>query len=286
LTFSVTCLILRVNFISLFYMADTLLKFRHYDSLRCPVEQVIGIWKFDRKPYVHSHSRSTPGHLLHLILSGSYKIITEGREHSVRAGDVVYYYGSEPVEGIGDASHVTFYSVGFICPAMSPLPSDKRVFSSSGALQRAFDCLYEYSIFPESEKKTFGIYSALFEILVQISRIRLNISEGESSGLWWGLERKLREKGIFRPSIDELCEMSGKGRSAIVRACRKATGTSPMKWIQGIRMSEAHGLLQFSNLNITKIAQRLGYPRIHEFSREFSRHFGKAPRFFQKKHFS
>ena len=42
------------------------------------------------------------------------------------------------------------------------------------------------------------------------------------------------------------------------------------------------GLLRFSPLAIGDIATRLGYPRIHEFSREFTRETGKSPSVFRR----
>jgi AraC-like DNA-binding protein len=50
-----------------------------------------------------------------------------------------------------------------------------------------------------------------------------------------------------------------------------------MRRIQTVRMEEARGLLLFSTLNVTQVAEYLGYPRLHEFSREFSQYFGAPP---------
>ena len=75
--------------------------------------------------------------------------------------------------------------------------------------------------------------------------------------------------------------MGSTSRSSIVRLCRQATGMSPMKRIQQIRMEEAKGLLLSSSLNITEIAQYLGYIRMHEFSREFTLYFGTSPKQFR-----
>ncbi|MHC4874825.1 MAG: helix-turn-helix domain-containing protein [Planctomycetota bacterium] len=51
-----------------------------------------------------------------------------------------------------------------------------------------------------------------------------------------------------------------------------------MQRLRSLRMSEARGLLIYSSLNITQIAQYLDYPRVHEFSREFKKYFGVSPR--------
>ena len=42
-------------------------------------------------------------------------------------------------------------------------------------------------------------------------------------------------------------------------------------------MSEAKKLLRYSGMNVSEIAAYLGYPRVHEFSREFSKNSGSSP---------
>ena len=57
---------------------------------------------------------------------------------------------------------------------------------------------------------------------------------------------------------------------------------SPGKRVQKLRMDEAQGLLALSSLSITEIATYLGYPRVHEFSREYALYFGCPPSHFRR----
>jgi AraC-like DNA-binding protein len=50
-----------------------------------------------------------------------------------------------------------------------------------------------------------------------------------------------------------------------------------MRPLQQITMNEARDLLTFSGLNVSATASYLDYPRINEFSREFSKYFGYPP---------
>jgi transcriptional regulator GlxA family with amidase domain len=50
-----------------------------------------------------------------------------------------------------------------------------------------------------------------------------------------------------------------------------------MKRVKQIRLSMAWGLVMFSDLKMTDIAQRVGYGRLHEFSRDYRRQFGRSP---------
>ena len=87
-------------------------------------------------------------------------------------------------------------------------------------------------------------------------------------------------KGELLPiaqTLKELCKIAGYSKSTIIRSCKKVTGGTPMQRIQKLRMEEAKGLLSIAQLNVSQVADYLGYPRIHEFSREFSKYFGKPP---------
>ena len=58
-------------------------------SVQCPVEAISGVWRFERSADFKSRCKSTPGHLLHLILSGGYLLKANGREYPVKEGDVI-----------------------------------------------------------------------------------------------------------------------------------------------------------------------------------------------------
>jgi AraC-like DNA-binding protein len=244
-----------------------------------PVEGITGVWRFSREPGGHHRARSLPGHLLHLVLEGSYRLRTNGREYDIKPRDVIYYHETEEVEWLGNAGRVTFYSVGFLASALEPLPAERRVFPSSKPIRAAFDRLHAAALLPRDARRTLGIYAALLAVLAEIDWWPRPAPEAAAEGadLWWRLERLLREKRRFRSTIDELAAEAGCSRASVVRACRAATGASPMRRLRDVRMAEARGLLGFSTLNVGQVAAYLGYPRIHEFSREFLGCCGHPP---------
>jgi transcriptional regulator GlxA family with amidase domain len=63
----------------------------------------------------------------------------------------------------------------------------------------------------------------------------------------------------------------------VAGACRYAVGLPPLKRIKQIRFSLARGLLQRSALSVKEIAAETGYPRVHEFLRDYRKHFGHPP---------
>jgi transcriptional regulator GlxA family with amidase domain len=50
-----------------------------------------------------------------------------------------------------------------------------------------------------------------------------------------------------------------------------------MKRLKQIRLSLARGLVLYSDLNMTEIALRVGYGRVHEFSRDYRKAYGRPP---------
>ncbi len=216
---------------------------------------------------------------MHLVLTGSYKLRTNEREYLIRSGDVIYYHETEEVEWLGNVEEVTFYSVSFLAPELPPLPAEARVFASTPAIRQAFDRLYSASLLPRGLIRALRLHGHLTELILQVDAWRTVAANRRALGgeSWWEIEALVRERKLFRPTLDELCSLTHRSRASVVRACRAATGTSPMKRVREIRMAEARGLLRFSHLNVSQVASYLGYPRVHEFSREFSRHFGTPP---------
>jgi AraC-like DNA-binding protein len=54
-------------------------------------------------------------------------------------------------------------------------------------------------------------------------------------------------------------------------------GTSPIEYWISLKMTEAKRLIRNGELNITQIAEHLGYNSIHHFSRMFKRFTGVSP---------
>ncbi len=242
-----------------------------------PIESITGIWKFTRPANHRIHTRSLPEHLLQLVLKGSYEVRTNNRNYIVHQGDLIYYYASEDVHWLGNADPVEFYSVGFSSKAIRPFPLESRVFSSNKTIRNHFSALYQASI-NQTDNTPLAIHAHLAQILLEIYEKSIHTkSQNRSFAQWWNLERLLRQQQIFRPDLNQMAELSKTSRASLVRLCRKATGMSPMKRIQTIRMEEAKALLAFSSLNITEISQYLNYTRVHEFSREFGNYYAMTP---------
>ena len=133
-----------------------------------PVEEITGIWLFQNPPRRHCRCRSLPGHLLHLVLEGTYRLRVNERDYPIQPGDIIYYYESEEVETIGGAEPVSFYSVGFLAATLEPLSADSRVFPASPETRALFQQLYEGSLHLSRIDRQLRCHSALLGVLASI----------------------------------------------------------------------------------------------------------------------
>ncbi|OWW24359.1 hypothetical protein B4Q04_16075 [Zobellia sp. OII3] len=247
-------------------------------NITCPVSNIMGMWEFTRPPFFKYLCYSLSGHLLHLVTKGSYTVKINGIKYNVSEGDVIYYYESEEVETIGNKEEVIFYSISYQAPSLLPLPVNKRVFHADIELKKLFDQLFMGLSSEDKINKRFIVYSSLLTILSEIGGGQLDYRNKEDENeLWWAIERRIRKNKTFRPSLSSLSKIAGYSRATLIRSCKRATGLTPINRIRSIRMEEAKSLLSFANMNVTQVSEYLGYNRVHEFSREFSKYFNTPP---------
>ena len=79
------------------------------------------------------------------------------------------------------------------------------------------------------------------------------------------------------PSLSTLCECFCIGRTYLCQVFRAVTGDSPIDYWISLKIREAKRLIREGNMNITQIAEALGYSSIHHFSRMFKRVTGLSP---------
>lgn len=78
-------------------------------------------------------------------------------------------------------------------------------------------------------------------------------------------------------SLDNLALVAGFEKNYFLRKFKKYTGVTPMAFILNKRIEKAKGLLRFSDMSITQIADALGFKSIHYFSNAFYKATGLRP---------
>ena len=78
--------------------------------------------------------------------------------------------------------------------------------------------------------------------------------------------------------VDALAREAGMSASAFHEHFRALTGTTPLQYQKSLRLMEARRRLQCGDGSVASIAFAVGYESPTQFSREYSRKFGNAPR--------
>lgn len=78
-------------------------------------------------------------------------------------------------------------------------------------------------------------------------------------------------------SLNEICAKAMMNKSTLERVFRQQMGTSIINYCRKLKIEEAKRMLREENMNVTQIAERLGFSSIHYFSRTFKTITGMAP---------
>lgn len=78
--------------------------------------------------------------------------------------------------------------------------------------------------------------------------------------------------------LDQMAKTAKMSRSTFFRAFKKHTSLSPVQFMKALRLNEGRRLLQTEGTSVETAAFTVGYKSSSQFSREYSRHFGRAPK--------
>lgn len=244
-----------------------------------PVESIRLVERYERRePGFAFTATSLPGHLIHLVMSGDVEQTCNGRRQRLQPGGVVWYHEDEWVAGRVLRAPWVYYSVNFSAPTLSPPDFEHRLLPDRQSLAPAFAALLKAWRSSPSWERSCRCQSHLLALLAGIGAHPAGQPGADSTGkLWWEIEAWARQRIDCTPSLSELCSVFHRSPNTVARACRDAVGMSPMKRLKQIRLSLARGLVRHSELNVTEISARVGYARVHEFSRDYRKAHGLPP---------
>lgn len=90
--------------------------------------------------------------------------------------------------------------------------------------------------------------------------------------------RTLREQFRAKLDVAELAKSVGMSTSSFHRHFKGMTRTTPLQYLKDLRLAEARRLLRAGGSSVSTAAFEVGYESPSQFSREYSRRFGAAPR--------
>jgi AraC-like DNA-binding protein len=88
----------------------------------------------------------------------------------------------------------------------------------------------------------------------------------------------LRKHYTASLNIDQLAEVAGMSSSSFRSYFKTLTSTTPIQFQKHLRLLEARRLMVSEAANVTEAAFQVGYNSISQFSREYARLFGMAPK--------
>ena len=226
--------------------------------------------------------RSTPGHLLHWVYKGNYELLINGIHYHAKKDDFIYYYNCEDVYWLRNPVEVCFYSLSFQMPSLQPIDKHNRVFTPS---QEALSHYKNLKKILRAKSHQFQNERILAHLLNLIAESFNNQKPEYSLTPWTICEQTLISKNIFRSNLEDMCKISKVSQATLARSCNSETGTSPLSRLKQLRMDKAINLVRHSTMRIGEIASHLSYDRIHEFSREFTKHFNHSPKKERAHHF-
>ena len=78
-------------------------------------------------------------------------------------------------------------------------------------------------------------------------------------------------------NVDTLAADVGISRAQLHRKMKEMTGISTGKFLRNLRMEQAARLLREGKVNVSQVADRVGYTDLAHFSTAFKSHFGQSP---------
>ena len=246
-----------------------------------PVQNILLVARFTRERQNYEfEATSLPGHLLHYVVSGRVRQQCNGRKYELRPGCVMWYHEDEWVTGRLLEPPWIFYSVNFIAPTLPPPPDESRLFLHHHRLSALFHNLWQAwrrTAVPPLQRQA-AVHARLLDILAALALPTAAPCQIDPRARrWWELEAELRRDLARVIDLPLLARLSGASAATMARACRYAVGESPLRRVKQIRLSLARGLVLRSDLAMKEIAARIGYPRVHEFSRDYRKHWGQPP---------
>ena len=238
--------------------------------------------------------------LLCLILQGAKDVGTSAKTLTVRAGQSLIVSHALPVlSRITEAAPETPYIalvfpldldlLRSLAPSVSPSsdsrPSDPFSIHLCDTDEEIEDALRRYF----SQCETDAARRLLAPITTREIHARLLMGpHGETlHRLLWHESTASR---IFQATRDiqthlsktivvkDLARDIGMSSSAFFEQFKAVTGTSPLQYQKDLRLLRARDALQTSSAKVSEIAFGVGYESSAQFSREYSRKFGRSPR--------
>lgn len=225
------------------------------------------------------------------MAEGSGHTVVNGIRHDLKAGQMILYAAnSVHGEGTGGIAEIISFETA------TPLPAQycDQVITLTGEQVIRFRNIVQQTI-PQLEHR-IGVRGMVLKNHVDphwVQRIK-NELELFLLDLMRPAERYEVQKmnavtdymmrNIHKSlSLREICLDLGFSESSLKRLVQQTCGQSPLAYFTDLKIAQAEWLIQHSSMNMTQIAQQLGFSSVHYFSRVFRQKTGLTPSEFKNK---
>ena len=232
-------------------------------------------------PPSHGYGPATRSHwLLHFVVSGKgvFKTprgtnhISQGQMFIIKPYEVTYYEADEK-------DPWTYYWIGFV--SENPLPPLITANDTVELpyLKDLFIAACETEHFKDGE--TNGAYEnylcgIIYQLLGLMMRVS-GVSVDTSARYVEPAISMIKSEYQNQLSVSSIAKRLHINRCYLSELFKAATGISPKKYLENVRMQRAAELLSGMKLSVTVTAASVGYPDVFSFSRAFKRYYNCSP---------
>ncbi|MBK1883591.1 helix-turn-helix domain-containing protein [Luteolibacter pohnpeiensis] len=227
------------------------------------------------------------------LTAGDVIVITGKREHEYR--DVedlrlvnILYQPDRIGMSLLDLPSVAGYHVLFTQDTYpnSRRPSKRTMRLAAGEMARILELVGRLERELQERDPGFGLMatSNFMQIIGTLSRIhgRNPSPDGKALLRIGEVLTHLEQNITSEVNLDELAAIAHMSGRTFLRVFSSATGTSPLTWLIGRRITRACNLLRQTERSITEIAFEVGFNDSNYFTRQFRKVTGFSPREYRR----
>lgn len=232
-------------------------------------------------PSSHGYGPATRSHwLLHFVVSGKGVFKTPRGENHVSEGQMFVIKPYEVTYYEADANDPwTYYWIGFT--SENPLPPLLAANDTVDLpyLKELFVSACKTDFFRDGDT-TGGYENHLCGIIYQLLGLLMRdfgVSVDTKERYVEPAISMIRSEYQNQLSVSSIAERLHINRCYLSEIFKAATGVSPKKYLENVRMKRAAELLSDMKLSVTVTAASVGYPDVFSFSRAFKRYYNCSP---------
>ncbi|MFC0274832.1 AraC family transcriptional regulator [Metabacillus herbersteinensis] len=225
---------------------------------------------------------------IHCILSGSGTYINEGKQHSIKSGDVFFLFANHTHSYYTSQQELLeMFWIAFDGRQARPMLSKLGITEESTCVHEILttkirktteDLIILFKEYDENKqfKKISLIYELFDNLYEEISKKNIPKPKKKNDWIQNGIDyiEMYYSEGI---TVADIAEYVGINRTHFSNMFTKRVGTSPYSYLQRKIMNRAVELLSTTQNSITEIALSLCFSDVYSFSRSFKNYYGMSP---------